>query len=93
MYKRQGKYQTAVTDNGSETMLVPFANELEALVFSQFVDHLKIVEERLKTTNITYQYLDGSTPRKKRTERVDAFQSGQGDVLLISLTAGALASI
>lgn len=63
-------------------------NGHKALVFSQFVDHLKIVEERLKSIGIEYQYLDGSTPQKKRTERVDAFQSGQGDVFLISLTAG-----
>lgn len=64
------------------------SNGHKALVFSQFVDHLKIVEERLKTTGIDYQYLDGSTPQKKRTERVNAFQSGKGDVFLISLTAG-----
>lgn len=63
-------------------------NGHKALVFSQFVDHLKIVEERLKSIGIDYQYLDGSTPQKKRTERVDAFQSGKGDVFLISLTAG-----
>ena len=30
-WSKDGKYQTAVTDSGSESMLVPFANELEAL--------------------------------------------------------------
>ena len=30
-WSKDGKYQTAVTDNGSITMLEPFANELEAL--------------------------------------------------------------
>ena len=30
-WSKDGKYQTAVTDNGSQTMLEPFANELEAL--------------------------------------------------------------
>lgn len=71
-----------------ETLQELLSNGHKALVFSQFVDHLKIVEERLKATKITYQYLDGSTPQKKRTERVNAFQSGKGDVFLISLTAG-----
>ena len=60
----------------------------KALVFSQFVDHLKIVEKHLQSRSISYQYLDGSTPAKQRTERVNAFQAGTGDVFLISLTAG-----
>ncbi len=71
-----------------QTLQELLSNGHKALVFSQFVDHLKIVEQRLKTTNIPYQYLDGSTSQKKRTERIDAFQRGQGDVFLISLTAG-----
>ena len=37
---------------------------------------------------IIYQYLDGSTTQKKRKERVEAFQKGEGDVFLISLKAG-----
>jgi len=35
-----------------------------------------------------YQYLDGSTPAADRAKRVDAFQSGEGAVFLISLRAG-----
>lgn len=71
-----------------QTLQELLSNGHKALVFSQFVDHLKIVEERLKISNITYQYLDGSTAQKTRAKRVDAFQQGQGDVFLISLTAG-----
>jgi SNF2 family DNA or RNA helicase len=37
---------------------------------------------------VSYQYLDGSTPVKKRRQAVEAFQSGEGDVFLISLKAG-----
>lgn len=59
-----------------------------ALVFSQFVDHLKIVRQALEKRDISYQYLDGSTPTKKRTEAVKAFQDGEGDLFLISLKAG-----
>ena len=63
-------------------------NGHRALVFSQFVDHLSILRKELDKDNITYQYLDGSTPTKERQERVKAFQSGQGELFLISLKAG-----
>lgn len=64
------------------------ANGHRALVFSQFVDHLALVRQRLDQKGYTYQYLDGSTPVKKRKEAVTAFQAGQGDLFLISLKAG-----
>ena len=63
-------------------------NGHKALVFSQFVGHLAILENYLKQKNIAYQYLDGSTPLKKRQERIEAFQRGEGDFFLISLKAG-----
>ncbi|NJN34436.1 MAG: DEAD/DEAH box helicase [Saprospiraceae bacterium] len=63
-------------------------NGHKALVFSQFVGHLQILENYLKEKNISYQYLDGQTPLKKRQERIEAFQSGKGDFFLISLKAG-----
>ncbi len=62
----------------------------KALVFSQFIGHLDIIREYLDERNITYQYLDGSTSSKHRKERVEAFQSGKGDLFLISLKAGGL---
>ena len=64
------------------------ANGHKALIFSQFVGHLKIIEQHLQKEQIIYQYLDGSTPLKKRESRIDAFQAGEGDVFLISLKAG-----
>ena len=60
----------------------------KVLVFSQFVRHLKLIEEHLVECGIPYQYLDGSTPAKVRTERIAAFQGGDGDAFLISLKAG-----
>lgn len=60
----------------------------KALIFSQFVRHLKLVEDWVKSEEIPYQYLDGSTPGKKRDEAVQDFQRGEGDVFLISLKAG-----
>lgn len=59
-----------------------------ALIFSQFVDHLSLVEELLKQEQIAYQYLDGSTPAAERLRRVQDFQAGVGEVFLISLRAG-----
>ncbi|HEY9645002.1 MAG TPA: DEAD/DEAH box helicase, partial [Chroococcidiopsis sp.] len=63
-------------------------NRHKALVFSQFVDHLKILRDYLDEQKIRYQYLDGSTPAPERKKRVNAFQAGDGDVFLISLKAG-----
>jgi superfamily II DNA or RNA helicase len=63
-------------------------NGHRALVFSQFVDHLSLVRASLDADNISYQYLDGSTPVKTRQEQVAAFQRGEGELFLISLKAG-----
>mgnify|MGYP006280117963 FL=1 len=63
-------------------------NRHKALVFSQFVDHLRLIREHLDARGIRYQYLDGSTPEPKRRAAVDAFQAGDGELFLISLRAG-----
>ncbi len=65
-------------------------NRHKALVFSQFVDHLSILRKELDQKGVVYQYLDGATPQRERKKRVDAFQSGEGDLFLISLKAGGL---
>ena len=65
-------------------------NRHKALVFSQFVGHLKILREYLDARNLDYRYLDGSTPPRERKREVDAFQAGWGDLFLISLKAGGL---
>ena len=72
----------------AETLDELLANRHKVLVFSQFVRHLKLIEEHLAGAGIAYQYLDGSTPARARAERIAAFQSGRGDVFLISLRAG-----
>ena len=63
-------------------------NNHKALVFSQFVDHLSIIRKHVEQRGIEYQYLDGSTSIKKRTTAINAFQSGAGELFLISLKAG-----
>jgi len=62
----------------------------KALIFSQFIGHLKILREYLDEKSIHYQYLDGTTSHKNRKERVERFQAGEGDLFLISLKAGGL---
>jgi hypothetical protein len=63
-------------------------NQHRALVFSQYVDFLELVRQRLDEAEVSYQYLDGSTPRAQRAARVNAFQAGEGTLFLISLKAG-----
>ncbi|MFH1217408.1 MAG: DEAD/DEAH box helicase [Pseudomonadota bacterium] len=63
-------------------------NRHKALVFSQFSSNLKIIRSFLDDLQISYKYLDGSTPPRKRQEQVADFQAGDGDVFLISLKAG-----
>ncbi len=72
----------------SELLETLLANGHKALVFSQFVDHLGLIRELLDERGVAYQYLDGRTSEPKRRAAVHAFQSGEGDVFLISLRAG-----
>ena len=72
----------------SETIDELLEGKHKVLVFSQFVDHLTVLREELDRKGVAYQYLDGSTPTSQRKKRVEAFQSGEGDVFLISLKAG-----
>lgn len=60
----------------------------KALVFSQFVTHLQLIENWVKSRGIKYQYLDGSTPLQQRDRAIREFQSGEGELFLISLRAG-----
>jgi SNF2 family DNA or RNA helicase len=63
-------------------------NNHKALIFSQFVGHLKLIKQHIESKGFSYQYLDGSTPQKDRQKRVNAFQNGEGELFLISLKAG-----
>ncbi|QQL44457.1 DEAD/DEAH box helicase [Sulfuriroseicoccus oceanibius] len=56
------------------------------LVFSQFVQMLRLIEEDLQAEGWDYGYLDGQT--QNRREVVDRFQKGKAPVFLISLKAG-----
>jgi superfamily II DNA or RNA helicase len=59
----------------------------KVLVFSSFVEHLKLYKNYLDTQQIAYCYLDGST--KDRQHEVETFQnSSDHQVFLLSLKAG-----
>jgi non-specific serine/threonine protein kinase len=59
------------------------------LVFSQFTEMLQLIKTALQQKNISFAYLDGSTPAVKRKEAVDNFQNDTSiKVFLISLKAG-----
>jgi SNF2 family DNA or RNA helicase len=61
----------------------------KVLVFSQFVKHLDIIKEMLKTRKIPFAYLDGSSNDRK--EQVEKFNKDPYlKVFLISIKAGGL---
>lgn len=60
------------------------------LIFSQFTIMLQKIGQRLGQMEISFDYLDGSTPAKERMRLVKSFNSdiGGNPVFLISLKAG-----
>jgi non-specific serine/threonine protein kinase len=70
-----------------ETVETLLSEGHKALIFSQFVQMLKLVRKEMDLRNIPYVYMDGHT--KKRQERVDTFQNDEHiQFFLISLKAG-----
>jgi len=64
----------------------------KALIFSQFVQALKIIKEHCDEENITYSYIDGSVNLKTREKMIKTFQEDEGTRLfLLSLKAGGVA--
>ncbi len=68
---------TAAVESGNKT-----------LVFSQFTTMLEVIRKRLDEDKIDYYVLTGSTSKEKRQELVEAFNSDDVPVFLISLKAG-----
>jgi non-specific serine/threonine protein kinase len=61
----------------------------KALVFSQFLGMLSLIQAKLKELNIPFVYFDGSTSAAGREKAVHAFQNDPSiRVFLISLKAG-----
>ncbi len=78
---------------GKLAMLVRLVSDLRdeghrALVFSQFLEVLDLAKEALAREGVVCRRLDGSLNAAERAAEVEAFQSGSGDVFLLSLRAG-----
>lgn len=58
------------------------------LIFSQFTSMLQLIAKELQAQGIQYFYLEGSTAMEDRGDYVRRFNSGEGEVFLISLKAG-----
>lgn len=63
-------------------------NGHKTLIFSQFVNHLNVVQNLLEKESIFFSRLDGSMNQKKRQLAIDAFTEGSVSCMLISLKAG-----
>lgn len=73
------------------TALMEMSSEMVAegrriLIFSQFTSMLSLIEAELQSNQIDYVKLTGQT--KNRAEVIDAFQTGNIPIFLISLKAG-----
>lgn len=80
-----------VDESAKRARLLEMLGELLAegrrvLVFSQFVEMLKLIEADIAARGWDYLMLTGRT--KKRAELIETFQSGNAPIFLISLKAG-----
>lgn len=64
------------------------SNGKKLLVFSSFKSILELIADELEKRKIRYHMLTGETDKTERKEMVDAFQSDDVSVFLISLKAG-----
>ena len=71
-----------------EILTTALAGGHRILIFSQFTALLAIIKPLLERLAITYMYIDGGVSPKERTDLVNKFNAGEGEVFLISLKAG-----
>ncbi len=81
----------SITQSAKRTRLMEMLEALVAegrkvLVFSQFVEMLRLIEADVTARGWRYTMLSGQT--RKRAEAVARFQEGDADIFLISLKAG-----
>lgn len=80
-----------VSESAKRTRLLQLLTELQAegrkvLVFSQFVEMLRLLESDVSSRGWRYSMLHGQTRNRER--EVSNFQNGDAQVFLISLKAG-----
>ncbi|MGL4868283.1 MAG: DEAD/DEAH box helicase, partial [Cetobacterium sp.] len=79
-------------DSGKLDALLELLHEAKSgghrvLLFSQFTEMLSLIKNSIEG-EFQYLYLDGKTEVKDRLNLVERFNSGEGDVFIISLKAG-----
>ncbi|WP_052446070.1 DEAD/DEAH box helicase [Aeromonas fluvialis] len=75
-------------DAAMELALEAIDNGHRILVFSQFVDLLTLLRQRLADADLDYCYLDGSCSTKQRQQAIERFKTQAIPLFLISLKAG-----
>ncbi|WP_372412193.1 DEAD/DEAH box helicase [Streptomyces luteireticuli] len=63
------------------------AEDGSVIVFTQYVEMGRLLEQHLAARGTAAQFLHGGTPVKQREEMVDRFQRGERQVFLLSLKA------
>jgi superfamily II DNA or RNA helicase len=71
-----------------ELLEVILAEGEAALVFSQYVEMCRLIEEHLADRGVPTLFLHGRVPARRREELVARFQDGGAPVFLLSLKAG-----
>ncbi|MFJ1593420.1 DEAD/DEAH box helicase [Kitasatospora albolonga] len=79
---RSGKVE--LLDELLDTIL---AEQGSVLVFTQYVQMARLLEEHLAGRGVPTQFLHGGTPVARREEMVNRFQAGEAPVFLLSLKA------
>ncbi|MFE9015508.1 DEAD/DEAH box helicase [Streptomyces cyaneofuscatus] len=79
---RSGKVE--LLDELLDTIL---AEQGSVLVFTQYVQMARLLEEHLAERGVRTQFLHGGTPVARREEMVGRFQAGEAPVFLLSLKA------
>lgn len=63
-------------------------SQKKMLVFSQFTSYLSLIRKRLDEQGVAHYTITGATPKRQRVDLVNAFNSDETPVFLISLKAG-----
>lgn len=73
-----------------DTMLSDSSNKL--LVFARHLQHLQRIREHLHVAEVSFIYIDGSTPALERQNTVNAFQNIHNGIRVAVLSIGACAA-
>lgn len=77
---------TSTSEEKIQFILSSVSKQERPLVFSQYTTVLDIVKERLEKQGLTVLYYHGKLSSKERLSVLEQWKSGQGDVLLLSIS-------